>query len=306
MLHHSYTRREIHPRLPEGSTEISLTSYVRPRTGEMLADNGARWAVLILPGGGYTCTAFGEGEPVALSFLAAGVQAFVLNYSVAPDRWPLAFLETAAALAWIRDRHETFGIRPDRIALCGFSAGGHLAGCVSNLWRQEAARIEEVLGLSAEWVKPDRAILCYPVISAAHDPDSGTFAQLRGDRPLDPRLSLETISMAGDPTPWATARRSRYGPRTMWTTTPPPGFPCASIGSRGRRDEKDRPDYRRKPGDWRGLCAPVCGGGVRGGHSLPPVGGGGTGPGRGDRRPGGTGPAGAGRSGRQRSRGANG
>ena len=199
MLHHSYTRREIHPRLPEGSTEISLTSYVRPRTGEMLADNGARWAVLILPGGGYTCTAFGEGEPVALSFLAAGVQAFVLNYSVAPDRWPLAFLETAAALAWIRDRHETFGIRPDRIALCGFSAGGHLAGCVSNLWRQEAARIEEVLGLSAEWVKPDRAILCYPVISAAHDPDSGTFAQLRGDRPLDPRLSLETSVTADTP-----------------------------------------------------------------------------------------------------------
>lgn len=199
MLHQSYTRHEIHPRLPEGATEISLTSYARPRTREMLADDGERWAVLILPGGGYACTAYGEGEPVALSFLAAGVQSFVLRYSVAPDCWPQAFLETAAALAWIRNRHEEFGIRPDRIALCGFSAGGHLAGCAANLWRQEAARIENILGLEPQQVRPDRAVLCYPVISAAHDPDSGTFDRLRGNRALDPQLSLEKSVTADNP-----------------------------------------------------------------------------------------------------------
>ena len=102
MLHRRLSRTELHPRLSKGASEISLYAYARPHTGEMLADDGSRWGVLILPGGGYQLAAFGEGEPVALSFLAAGVQAFVLDYSVSPDVWPQPFLEAAAALAWIR------------------------------------------------------------------------------------------------------------------------------------------------------------------------------------------------------------
>lgn len=187
MLHEIFRLNSICPRLPAGATEATLTSYARPRN-EMLADGG-RWAVLILPGGGYRLTAYGEGEPVALRFLAEGVQAFVLNYSVAPDLWPQAFLETAAALAWIRDHADNYGIRPNRIALCGFSAGGHLAGCLANLWTDPL--IGEALGLDPQAVRPDRAILCYPVISAAHDTRSGTLRTLAGEGEPPQKLSLE-------------------------------------------------------------------------------------------------------------------
>ena len=112
---------------PGLETEAVLTAYCRGRTG-LLADDGARWAVLILPGGGYECIAPAEGEPVALAFAAAGVQAFVLSYSVLPARWPRQFLEGAAALAWLRSRAGTYGFRPDRVAVCGFSAGGAPGG----------------------------------------------------------------------------------------------------------------------------------------------------------------------------------
>ena len=102
---------ELHPALGGGAPETGLDIYCRGRTG-LLADDGARWAVLILPGGGYERIAPAEGEPVALAFVAAGIQAFVLSYSVLPALWPRQFLEGAAALAWMRANALELGFRP--------------------------------------------------------------------------------------------------------------------------------------------------------------------------------------------------
>ena len=165
---------------PALETQAVLTACCRGRTG-MLADDGARWAVLILPGGGYRRMAPAESEPVALAFVAAGVQAFVLEYSVLPAGWPQQFLEGAAALAWLRRHGTEYGFRPDRVAVCGFSAGGHLAGCLACLW--DHPLLGEKLALTPEQVRPDRAILSYPVVHAARylSPLGGT-EELRLDR----------------------------------------------------------------------------------------------------------------------------
>lgn len=186
MLHQEFTAQTINPLLPQGLTPVRLTAYCRSRAGT-LADSG-RWGVLVLPGGGYRRTAYGEGEPVALSFLQAGVQAFVLDYSVSPDRWPQPFLETAAALDFIRRNAADYGI--DRVAVCGFSAGGHLAGCMANHWGHPL--LAEVLGLQPEQVRPDASILCYPVISDRWDTKGGTFRNLVGEGPVPGLLRLET------------------------------------------------------------------------------------------------------------------
>lgn len=159
MKHMNVPARQFHPVLADSGAELEV--YCRERTG-LLADDGQRWGVLILPGGGYERIAPAESEPVALAFLAAGVQAFVLSYSLLPQGWPQQFLEGAAALAWIRAHAGEFGIRPDRVAVCGFSAGGHLAGCLSCLWDHPI--LEEKLGLSPEQVRPNAAILGYPVV----------------------------------------------------------------------------------------------------------------------------------------------
>ncbi len=199
MLYEQFGRTELHSRLPESGTEIRLTAYARPRSG-LLADGGERWAVLILPGGGYQVTAPTEGEPVALAFLNAGIQAFVLDYSVLPARWPQQLLEAAAALAFIRRNAEKYGVRPDRIAVCGFSAGGHLAGCLANLWGDGV--IHETLGLAPGEARPDAAILCYPVVTAGAYAIRECFTRLTGMEKLPPeleKLSLEESVTAKNP-----------------------------------------------------------------------------------------------------------
>ena len=57
-----------------------------------------RPAVIVLPGGGYGMTYPGEGEPIALSYLARGFCAFVLDYSVYPARFPQALVEAFEAI----------------------------------------------------------------------------------------------------------------------------------------------------------------------------------------------------------------
>jgi acetyl esterase/lipase len=58
----------------------------------------------------------------------------VLRYSVGTDATFSEALEDAeAALARIRAQADEWGIAPDRIALIGFSAGGHLAASLSTI-----------------------------------------------------------------------------------------------------------------------------------------------------------------------------
>ena len=54
-----------------------------------------RPAVVICPGGGYRYTSSRESESIAMQYLAAGMQAFVLYYNCAPAVFPCALLELA-------------------------------------------------------------------------------------------------------------------------------------------------------------------------------------------------------------------
>ena len=205
MRYETISRAALSPPLPAGESPVELTVYARPRHG-YLADDGCRWGVLILPGGGYGVVSDIEGEPVALSFLAEGMQAFVLRYSVLPDRHPLPLLEAAAAMAYLKDHARDFGI--DRIAVCGFSAGGHLAGSLANLWADSL--LAETLHRDSADFRPDASILCYPVISMdSVAPGSGTFPNLLGENWRAPEY--EKFSLERSVTP-------QTPPAFLWST----------------------------------------------------------------------------------------
>ncbi len=208
MIYEVLTAERFAPALA-GSGAV-LRAYVRPQEG-FLAEEGGRWGVLILPGGGYQVNAKSEGEPVALAFLGAGVQAFLLEYSVAPARWPQALLETAAAIAYLRANAPRYGLAPDKIAVCGFSAGGHLAGCAANLW--DSPVIGTKLGLTGEQVRPDAAILCYPVITMGRYGSAMTRENLFGEGPVAEETSLEDSVTDRDP------------PTFLWATDPDGSVP---------------------------------------------------------------------------------
>ena len=140
----------------------TLDCYSNTVTEEIGRKN--RRAVLVLPGGGYDFLSEREADPIAFRFLGAGFAAFVLRYSVYRKKWPTDLLECAAAVKYIRDNAEKYDINAEKIVVCGFSAGGHLAASISNFWNSDT--VTEALGCSAEDVKVNGTILCYPVITS--------------------------------------------------------------------------------------------------------------------------------------------
>src|SRR5262249_23955588 len=93
--------------------------------------NGA--AVVICPGGGYGFLATEhEGQDVAQWLNTLGVTAFVLKYRLGPQYQHPAMLQDAQrAIRTVRARANEWGIDPGRVAVLGFSAGGHLASTVA-------------------------------------------------------------------------------------------------------------------------------------------------------------------------------
>ena len=57
----------------------TLSTYVHHRSA--VCPHGPRPAILIFPGGGYEFCYDGEAEPIALAYLRAGLNAYVLRYS---------------------------------------------------------------------------------------------------------------------------------------------------------------------------------------------------------------------------------
>lgn len=119
-------------------------------------------ALLICPGGGYDWCSEREAEPVAFRFLGYGICCFVLRYTCQRP-FPQDALEVAAAIKHIRDNAEKYDIDPDKIIVAGFSAGGHLAATIANLWNSET--VTAPLGCKPEDIKVNASLLCYPVIT---------------------------------------------------------------------------------------------------------------------------------------------
>ena len=112
---------------------VTLTAMVQGVGGEFRGVD-ARPAVLILPGGGYMFCSDREADPVAMPYLKAGYQAFILRYSVGADAaWPNPLDDYEQAISLIRERAEQWHVIPDKIAVIGFSAGGHLAGAAATM-----------------------------------------------------------------------------------------------------------------------------------------------------------------------------
>ena len=156
-----------------------------------------RPAVIICPGGGYVNCSVREAEPVALRFAAFGISAFVLRYSCVEKKFPTALLELAQAMSYVRTHASELGVNPDKIMVCGFSAGGHLAGSLAVHWNK--AFISDVLGGANELYKPNGAVLCYPVITSGEKRHDGSIVNITGENyPAD---IMELVSLEKQVTP---------------------------------------------------------------------------------------------------------
>lgn len=126
--------------------------------------NGA--AVIICPGGGYAVLAAGhEGNDFAMGFSEVGVTAFVLRYRLPNDacmtnKAYVPLMDAQQAIYYVRKHAQEYGIDTNKVGIMGFSAGGHLAAS-AEVHFNDPVRKE----LAGENLRPDFAILGYPVIS---------------------------------------------------------------------------------------------------------------------------------------------
>ena len=172
----------IHQRIPlnDHNPDACLETYFLDYLSAYRYDNNAP-VVVICPGGGFAYLADREMEPVAMTFNAMGFHAAILRYSCGKHCDVVASVADAAcAVAILRQRAADFRIDPERIILCGFSAGGFVASALGVFWdttwlcKEMKQRGREWIGWTQEsrfW-RPDRLILGYPVINLTEIADT--------------------------------------------------------------------------------------------------------------------------------------
>lgn len=174
--------KERFPFLGEDGRNPVLAAYLPDAMAEMGWQDKKRPCMIICPGGGYAFCSAREAEPVALRFLGKGYNVFVLYYSVAPHTFPNQLREVAAAMELMYENQDSWLCDTHKVAILGFSAGGHLAAHYSTCF--DIPQVREAFPDS----KPVQAsVLCYSVISA--DPaiaHLGSFCNLLGKESLKP------------------------------------------------------------------------------------------------------------------------
>jgi acetyl esterase/lipase len=171
---------------PSGSNRVfsfvSSPTYSIHRPGE---PNGV--GLVICPGGGYRDVWLDrEGHDLAIWLKDHGVTSLVLKYRTNSgddndraysweDYLPAVQADARQAIRILRKDASDLGLQPNKIGICGFSAGGNLA-LISTLYSEPKQTITEVSGM------PDFAGLFYPwfrddhsqIIKSRTAPESAT------------------------------------------------------------------------------------------------------------------------------------
>lgn len=134
--------------------------------------------VVVAPGGGYHVRAEHERTPFAELFNRAGIASALLDYRTCGEceaplrRGPLSDAQRAVRL--VRAHADAWGVHPDRIALMGFSAGGHLTACAGV--HAESGRPDGYDAAEKVSSRPDALVLTYAVINGREKEGHGGSA----------------------------------------------------------------------------------------------------------------------------------
>jgi acetyl esterase len=130
-----------------GSGRVETRTYRPHRAGRDLP------LVVYFHGGGFVIGDLDTHDAICRDLVAGGgFVLLALDYGLSPEcRFPEAVAQCADVLTWARHHAHSLGVRPERIAVAGDSAGGNLAAAACLLLRDR--------GLSLPWFQ----LLVYPV-----------------------------------------------------------------------------------------------------------------------------------------------
>lgn len=193
--------------LSEGDLKVTLDIY---SIQEEKCTAKPMPAMIILPGGAYAFLSDRESEPIAKRFSEEGFKCFVLNYTVMPNGYfPTPLKELSLAVVHVRENAEKYGVDPDRIILCGFSAGGHLAASLGTMWHTDTAKPCDSMTYGMN--KPNGMILAYPWLTLVrpYNHEDCTVQVCKGDATDEKRRAFSPYLHVSDKTPpayiWSTA-----------------------------------------------------------------------------------------------------
>jgi acetyl esterase/lipase len=161
----------------KGDFVPNIFTYIHEKDTEL------KPAMIIVPGGGYCVVSDTEAEIVAKEFYNKEYNTFVVTYTTnLLMTTPLKFQplrDLSKAVRFIRKNAKQFSINPNKVVVCGFSAGGHLIGSLAVHFGTR----ELVLDSEYEEVsnRPDAVILSYPVITSGEYAHKGSFKALLGE-----------------------------------------------------------------------------------------------------------------------------
>lgn len=170
-------------------------------------------AVITFAGGGYRTRALYECESYCELLSGMGISCFDVEYRVKPTRFPYPLLDARRAVRYVRANAEKYGIDPERIAVMGSSAGGHLAAFVSTYTSPiDGEGVDE---LDKVDFLPNAQILCYPVMdNVSHN---SSYDNLLGDGATEEEKDKITPALiASETTP----------PAFIWHTS---SDPCVDV-----------------------------------------------------------------------------
>lgn len=217
--------------LHEDRDDVTLTTYVLDDSSEMVPGR-CRPAILICPGGAYLGCSDREAEPVAMAFAAMGYHAFVLRYSVYFDDGfepidpekdypvrmrsvhPGPMRDIGQAMLAIHKRAKDWLVDPEKIVLCGFSAGGHNCAMYSVYWNRPP--ILDHFGQTPHKLRPAAAILGYPLSDYEH-----MKASTAGDEDAEGIFRMANLALFGTPEPDPDLLRQASPARLVHADTAP-------------------------------------------------------------------------------------
>lgn len=112
------------PKTPYGKRKLHLDLF-RPDQA------GSYPAVVMIHGGGWRSGDKSMQVPLAQHLASKGYVTACVEYRLSPEAlYPAAVCDLKAAIRFLRANASKFGIDPERIAISGCSAGGHLAALI--------------------------------------------------------------------------------------------------------------------------------------------------------------------------------
>lgn len=164
------TTRSVGEKMPfrpnENPVVTRVVNITAPTMTVHLANEPTGTAAVILPGGGFGKVVPDlEGSEAAAWLNKHGVTAFVLSYRTTDSKsetpgWVKPIQDAQRAISLIRSQAERWKIRPDKLGIVGFSAGGQVSARLLTMEQKKSyAKIDDVDTVSH---RPDFAILIYP------------------------------------------------------------------------------------------------------------------------------------------------